>query len=111
MEPTDEEVELGLKDDAAALALPTRTLPEQPWYWALWAVPLVGLVGSYSWQRRESYLQHNAVRLRSSRAHKEAQAALRQIERSDCLRRMRTAQSIKSCPTIYRPSSTSPSVA
>lgn len=82
-EPAEEAKVLNLKDDAAALTLPTRTLPEQPWYWFLWTVPLMGLVGSYSWQRRQSYLQRNAVRLRSSRAHKEAQTDLREIERSD----------------------------
>lgn len=53
----------------------------QPWYWALWVMPLTVLAGGFTWQRRRAYLAENAGAVRASRALKEARRGLNGLRR------------------------------
>jgi hypothetical protein len=52
-----------------------------PLYWLAWAVPLLGIVGNFVWQRRQHYWQNNAGLARSSGARKKAKKALARARR------------------------------
>jgi hypothetical protein len=58
----------------------SRPLPQQPMFWALWALPVALVVGQFAWQRRQRYGQTNADALRSKNAAKQASRALREAE-------------------------------
>ena len=58
----------------------SQPLPQQPMFWALWALPVALVAGQSIWQRRQRYGQNNAAVLRSQRAAKQASRALREAE-------------------------------
>lgn len=68
--------EWALKPIPAALRLAGRPLAAQPWYWTLWAIPMVALVGGLSWRRWELARVRRAADRRRSHAHARAQRAL-----------------------------------
>jgi hypothetical protein len=47
-------------------------LTQKAGYWSLWLVPLLFLVGQYTWQRRRKWMQDNPALLRSSQAARKA---------------------------------------
>ncbi len=53
-----------------------QPVTKSPLYWLAWAVPLVGLVGNFVWQRRQQYWQNNAGLARSSKARQNAKKSL-----------------------------------
>lgn len=59
----------------------TPSLPQQPAYWALWALPVALVAGQYTWQRRQRFNRANAAALHSQRAAKQAGRALRDAEK------------------------------
>ena len=70
-----------LKPAPEILEAAVNPLPAQPWYWAMWALPLAVLVGGFGWQRRRDYLQNNAATVRASRALKNARRSLGDLQR------------------------------
>jgi hypothetical protein len=69
-------VVLALKPLNTSLTLNAAPLTQQPWYWALWGLPLAILSGGFVWQKRQAHLNRNASAIRSSRAGKHARKAL-----------------------------------
>lgn len=59
----------------------TGPLTESPLYWLAWVIPLLGLVGNFAWQRRQTFWANNADLARSSKAAKKARQALAQLKR------------------------------
>ncbi|HSN73990.1 MAG TPA: BatD family protein [Anaerolineae bacterium] len=57
------------------------SLPQQPVYWALWALPVALVAGQAVWQRRQRLGQANVAVLRSKNAAKQASRALREAEK------------------------------
>jgi hypothetical protein len=66
-----------LKAVAAQSLTAGAALPQQPIYWALWALPAALVAGQLVWQRQQRHGQVNAAALRSRRAAKQASHALR----------------------------------
>ena len=66
-----------LKVAAAQSLTAGASLPQQPIYWALWALPVALVAGQFVWQRRQRHEQMNAAALRSQRAARQASQALR----------------------------------
>ena len=50
-------------------------------YWLAWLVPLVGLVGNFAWQRRQTFWANNADLARSSKAGRKARQAVAQAKK------------------------------
>lgn len=65
-----------LKVEAALARTAGASLPRQPLYWALWALPVALVAGQVAWQRRQRSQQVNAAALRSQRAARQANQAL-----------------------------------
>ena len=65
-----------LKPVPATLSFAKQPITESGLYWLAWGIPLLGLVGSFAWQKRQLYLQNNAGLARSSQARKKAKRAL-----------------------------------
>lgn len=65
-----------LKIEAAQALAAGASLPRQPLYWALWALPVALVAGQVAWQRRQRREQVNAAALRSQRAARQASQAL-----------------------------------
>lgn len=51
-------------------------LTESPLYWLAWLVPMLGLVGNFAWQRRQTFWASNPELARSSKAAKKARLTL-----------------------------------
>ncbi len=51
-------------------------LTGSPLYWLAWLVPLLGLVGNFAWQRRQTFWANNSELARSSKAARQARQAL-----------------------------------
>jgi hypothetical protein len=66
-----------LKAGAVQSRTAGASLPRQPIYWALWALPVALVAGQFVRQRRQRHEQVNAVALRSQRAAGKAGQALR----------------------------------
>jgi hypothetical protein len=66
-----------LKAAAAQSLYAGASLPRQPIYWGLWALPVALVAGQFVWQRRQRYGDVNAAALRSQRAARQAVQALR----------------------------------
>jgi hypothetical protein len=66
-----------LKVAAAQSLAVGASLPHQPIYWALWALPVALVAGQFVWQRRQRHEQVNAAALRSRKAARQAGQALR----------------------------------
>jgi hypothetical protein len=66
-----------LKVAAAHSRTADASLPQQPIYWGLWALPVALVAGQFVWQRRERNERVNAAALRSRRAARQARQALR----------------------------------
>jgi BatD DUF11 like domain len=65
-----------LKVAAAQSLTAGASLPQQPIYWGLWALPVALVAGQFVWQRRQRHVQGNAAELRSQRAARQASQAL-----------------------------------
>jgi hypothetical protein len=65
--------------------LSPRSMPvtSQPWYWGLWALPVITLAGSVALQQRQAYRLRNADQIRRSKARREAQRALANLPATD----------------------------
>jgi len=70
-----------LKVAAAQSLTAGASLPRQPIYWALWALPVALVAGQFVWQRRQRHVQVNAAALRSQKAARQAGEALRAAAR------------------------------
>jgi hypothetical protein len=70
-----------LKPVPSKLSFGDRPVTGSPLYWLAWAVPLLGIVGNFVWQRRQHYWQNNAGLARSSGARKKAKQALARARR------------------------------
>lgn len=70
-----------LKPVPSKLSVGERPVTGSPLYWLAWAVPLLGIVGNFVWQRRQHYWQNNAGLARSSGARKKAKKALARARR------------------------------
>ena len=70
-----------LKPVTSKLSVGERPVTGSPLYWLAWAVPLLGIVGNFVWQRRQHYWQNNAGLARSSGARKKAKKALARARR------------------------------
>jgi hypothetical protein len=66
-----------LKAAAAQSLTAGASLPQQPIYWGLWALPVALVAGQFVWQRRQRHGQVNAAALRSQKAARQASHALR----------------------------------
>jgi hypothetical protein len=66
-----------LKVAAAQSLTAGASLPRQPIYWALWALPVGLVAGQFVWQRRQRHERANAATLRSQKAARQASQALR----------------------------------
>ena len=71
-----------IKPVPALLSTAAVPLTEQPFFWLLWAVPLIALMGNALWQQRQSHLRRDAGRLRASKAMNKARSALRQARQN-----------------------------
>jgi hypothetical protein len=70
-----------LKPVPSRLNFGERPVTGSPLYWLAWAVPVLGIVGNFAWQRRQHYWQNNASLARSSQALKKARQALAHARR------------------------------
>jgi hypothetical protein len=70
-----------IKPPPAALAPQRSSILQQPVYWLGWALPLAGLVGVWSWQRRHERRGDNPARARTQRAYSVARRRLREAHR------------------------------
>jgi hypothetical protein len=55
-------------------------LTAQPIYWLAWSVPVLMILGSNVYTRRQRYLMANSASIRRSRAYKQAQKAIKQAK-------------------------------
>lgn len=83
VEPTPEVAVLPMSGEApstplelATRGLSTITLAEQPWFWALWALPLLAIVFTVSATVRERQPARRAEKRQQARAGQEAMRAL-----------------------------------
>lgn len=53
-----------------------RVSPAQPLYWVGWGLPLLAVIGTWLWDRRRRYLQHDIAYARKQRAPKLAHQRL-----------------------------------
>jgi hypothetical protein len=70
-----------LKPVPARLNFGERPATGSPLYWLAWAVPLLGIVGNFVWQRRQHFWENNAGLARSSQALKKARQELARARR------------------------------
>jgi hypothetical protein len=56
---------------------------DQPWYWAIWLMPLAALGTGFAWQQRQAYRLRNADAIRRTQAHKAAKRALARLPHDD----------------------------
>ncbi len=56
-------------------------LTAKPVFWLAWIVPVLMVVGSIGYERRQRYLMENSIAIRRSRAYKQAQRASKQAQR------------------------------
>jgi hypothetical protein len=70
-----------LKPVPPQLGLDDQPVTGSAVYWAAWAVPVVGALGYFAWQRRQRHWENNASLVRSSQARKKAKKALAQARK------------------------------
>ena len=70
-----------IKQVPAVLGMGEQPVTRSLVYWAAWALPVVGALGYFTWQRRQRHWENNANLARSSQARKKAKKALAQARK------------------------------
>jgi hypothetical protein len=65
-----------IKPAPPALATDRTSLLAQPLYWVGWGLPLLAVVGTWLWDRRRRYLEHDVAYARAQRARRLARQRL-----------------------------------